>query len=85
VDAVNEFGLPALRPQASIYVWCPLPTGWSCVDFTNLVLDKAAVSLTPGTIFGENGEGYVRISLTESTERLTEAMQRLARLFPLQT
>ncbi len=85
VDAVNEFGLPARRPQASIYVWCPVPAGWSCVDFTNLVLDKAAVSLTPGTIFGENGEGYVRISLTEPTGRVAEAMQRMAKLFPLQT
>ena len=62
-----------------------MPAGWSCVDFVNLVLDKAAVSLTPGTIFGEHGEGYVRISLTEPAGRLAEAMQRMARVFPLQT
>jgi LL-diaminopimelate aminotransferase len=83
VEGVNAVGLPALRPQASIYVWCPVPPGRSCLDFVNLVLDKAAVSLTPGTIFGDNGEGYVRISLTDSTERLAEAMQRMAKLFPL--
>jgi LL-diaminopimelate aminotransferase len=83
VQAVNEFGLPALLPQASIYVWCPVPAGWTCLDFVNLLLDEAAVSLTPGTIFGEHGEGYVRISLTAPAERLTEAMLRMAKLFPL--
>ena len=83
VQAVNEFGLPALLPRASIYVWCPVPAGWKCLDFVNLILDEASVSLTPGTIFGDNGEGYVRISLTAPAERLTEAMQRMAKLFPL--
>ena len=83
VQAVNAFGLPALRPQASIYVWCPAPPGWTCLEFVSFVLDRAAVSLTPGTIFGENGEGYVRISLTAPTERLDEAMQRMGKLFPL--
>jgi LL-diaminopimelate aminotransferase len=83
VQAVNTFGLPAIRPQASIYVWCPVPDGWTCLDFVNLVLDEAAVSLTPGTVFGDNGEGYVRISLTSPTERLAEAMRRMAKLFPL--
>jgi LL-diaminopimelate aminotransferase len=82
-QAVNALGLPAELPQASIYVWCPVPAGWTCLDFVNFILDEAAVSLTPGTIFGENGEGYVRISLTAPAERLAEAMQRMARLFPL--
>ena len=83
VQAVNALGLPAALPQASIYVWCPVPGGWTCLDFVNLLLDEASVSLTPGTIFGDNGEGYVRISLTAPTERLAEAMQRMANLFPL--
>ena len=83
VQAVNEFGLPARLPQASIYVWCPVPDGWTCLDFVNLILDKACGSLTPGTIFGDHGEGFVRISLTAPAERLAEAMQRMAKLFPL--
>jgi LL-diaminopimelate aminotransferase len=83
VQALNDFGLPAQLPQASIYVWCPVPTGWTCLDFVNLLLDETAVSLTPGTIFGDNGEGYVRISLTAPAERLSEAMLRMATLFPL--
>jgi LL-diaminopimelate aminotransferase len=85
VQAVNALGLPAMLPQASIYVWCPLPAGWTCLDFVNLILEETAVSLTPGTVFGENGEGYVRISLTAPAERLAEAMQRMAKLFPLRS
>jgi len=85
VQAVNEFGLPAQLPQASIYVWCPVPAGWTCLDFVNLILNETLVSLTPGTIFGDNGEGYVRISLTAPAERLNEAMLRMAKLFPLTT
>jgi LL-diaminopimelate aminotransferase len=83
VQAVNAFSLRATLPEASIYVWCAVPAGWTCLDFVNFILDEASVSLTPGTVFGDNGEGYVRISLTAPAERLTEAMQRMAKLFPL--
>lgn len=77
VQALHQLGLPAKRPHASLYVWCPLPEGWTSFDYAKAVLDEAHVSLTPGIVFGENGDGYVRIALTASLEKTEEAMQRL--------
>jgi LL-diaminopimelate aminotransferase len=80
INALHELGLLAAVPQASLYVWCPVPAGMTCEAFTDMVLDQAHVSLTPGTVFGDHGQGYVRISLTAPTERLELAMQRIAAL-----
>jgi LL-diaminopimelate aminotransferase len=77
VDGLRQLGLPVTAPSASIYVWAPVPPGWSSLDFTTAVLEAAHVSLTPGPVFGAYGEGFMRIALTDSEDRITEAMQRL--------
>ena len=56
---------------------CPYRTATRSVSFTELVLEQAGVVVSPGSSYGPNGEGYVRISLTLSDERLREAMQRI--------
>jgi LL-diaminopimelate aminotransferase len=75
--AVQDIGLGAPTPRASIYVWSRLPPGWTSLEFVVAALENAQVSLTPGTVFGAHGEGYVRISMTIATEKIAEAMQRL--------
>ncbi|MBE0411479.1 MAG: aminotransferase class I/II-fold pyridoxal phosphate-dependent enzyme [Anaerolineales bacterium] len=77
VSGLRQVGLIASKPKASLYVWCPLPRDWTSVAFAEAVLENANVSLTPGVVFGKMGEGFVRISLTNSAERTQEAMQRL--------
>jgi aspartate/methionine/tyrosine aminotransferase len=42
-----------------------------------MLLEKAHVSLVPGTIFGKVGQDYLRLSFTAPEERLSEAMQRI--------
>lgn len=78
VNALHRMGLLAARPRASLYVWCPVPFGWRATDFAGALLEEAHLSLTPGTVFGAGGEGYVRLSLTAPLERLEQAMARLA-------
>lgn len=80
VSGLRALGLPVRAPRASLYVWSPVPAGWSSVDFTLAALERAAVSLTPGSVFGAGGEGYMRIAITVSLERIQEAMDRLALL-----
>jgi LL-diaminopimelate aminotransferase len=80
IEALHTSGLNARVPQGSLYIWCPVPAGWSSGDFTTALLDQAHISLTPGTIFGEHGEGYVRIAFTAPLERLEEAMQRMSQV-----
>jgi LL-diaminopimelate aminotransferase len=78
INALREMGLNPQVPEASLYVWLPLPEAWtSSSEFVLTLLEQAHVSLAPGTIFGSRGEGYVRISLVQPAERLDEAMDRM--------
>lgn len=76
---LSMMGLHVLRSSAGFYVWAKLPSGKSQEFCTNL-LEKAHVAATPGLGFGKHGEGYVRFSLTASTERINEAIERMAKL-----
>ncbi|MDE2930400.1 MAG: LL-diaminopimelate aminotransferase [Chloroflexota bacterium] len=78
LDALEGMGLNAQKPKASLYVWSPTPKGISAIDFSVRLLDEAGLVITPGVGFGEAGEGYFRISLACPTDRLKEAMERLA-------
>jgi LL-diaminopimelate aminotransferase len=82
IAALHALGLPAAVSQGSLYVWCPVPDGWTAEAFAAALLDAARVSLTPGTVFGRNGEGYLRISLTIPNDRIETAMARLAQALP---
>lgn len=77
VGTLNRLGLPVTIPQASLYIWSPIPVAWTAEAFTLAALEEAHVSLTPGTVFGGQGRGFMRISLTTSLERIAEGMERL--------
>lgn len=77
IDGLADIGVHIKPPRGAIYVWAPVPEGWMSVDFVLDVLEKTGVSLTPGNIFGQGGEGYIRIALTASDERIRDAMLRL--------
>ena len=78
IEALTAIGLPATPPKATPYIWARVPEGYSSATFTELVLEEAAVVVSPGPSFGPSGEGYVRISLTVPDERLEEAARRIA-------
>lgn len=80
LTGLQEVGIRAERPVAAMYVWPRTPQGYSSEEFANLLLNEAGVSITPGSVFGDHGEGYVRLSLGMSTERIREAMGRLKKL-----
>ncbi len=66
------------KSQAGLFVWGRIPDNIrSCEEFTGEILDKSHVFITPGFIFGRNGERYIRISLCATEERLTEARERI--------
>jgi LL-diaminopimelate aminotransferase len=79
IDYLHRLGLMARSPQASLYIWCPVPEGWTSLEFADALLDQAHISVTPGTVFGQHGEGYIRLSLTNPVELINEAMERLVR------
>jgi LL-diaminopimelate aminotransferase len=78
IEALAAVGLPATPPQATPYIWVRVPDGHTSAGFTELVLEEAAVVVSPGPSFGPSGEGYVRLSLTVEDARLEEAARRIA-------
>ena len=78
LQGLLELGVQIEPPKGSLYIWVPVPSGWRSLDFTTALLEDAHVSVTPGTVFGAHGEGYVRISLTQSEQNLQLALQRIA-------
>jgi LL-diaminopimelate aminotransferase len=77
VDALRAIGVEVEAPKGTIYVWAPVPRGQTSTSFAELVLDRAAVVVSPGSMYGPSGEGFFRISLTTPDELLTEAVERL--------
>ncbi|MCB8970114.1 MAG: LL-diaminopimelate aminotransferase [Thermoleophilales bacterium] len=77
VDALAEIGVDVASPKGTIYVWAPVPEGYTSTTFCEHVLEEAAVVISPGSMYGPSGEGFFRISLTTPDERLTEAVERM--------
>jgi LL-diaminopimelate aminotransferase len=80
VSGLKKLGFEVDVPQATFYVWLPVPQGFDSMGFTAHVLEQAGIVTVPGNGFGEPGEGYVRLALTVSKARLEEALARLAKL-----
>ena len=77
IDALRGIGLDAMPPRATPYIWVRVPDGYTSASFTELVLERAHVVVSPGPSYGPSGEGFVRLSLTVDDERLAEAVRRI--------
>lgn len=80
VSGLNEIGWKVPLPPATFYVWAPLPSGYSSMEFSAKLLKEAGIVCTPGVGFGDNGEGFVRMTLTVPEDRLALALERIAAL-----
>jgi LL-diaminopimelate aminotransferase len=80
VEALTASGWPVPSPRGSIYIWAPVPEGFTSVGLSELLLERAGVFVTPGSGYGPNGEGYVRLSLTVADDRLEEGAIRIAKV-----
>jgi LL-diaminopimelate aminotransferase len=78
VEMLNNIGLEARAPKASLYVWAKVPEGYTSVEFAAALLEQVGVVVTPGTGYGEHGEGYVRLSLTIPDAGLVKGLSLLA-------
>ena len=80
VAALRAAGFAAQSPRATMYLWVPVPGGAASEPFARRALLEQGVVIMPGAALGAGGEGYFRVALTQSPERLHEAAQRLAGL-----
>ncbi|WP_179354240.1 pyridoxal phosphate-dependent aminotransferase [Winogradskyella vidalii] len=65
------------RNATGLFVWAKLPPGYKSEEFTDLVLKDYSIFITPGTVFGTNGEGYVRFSLCADDDVIKDAIERI--------
>ncbi len=77
IPGLKSLGLEVDPPPAAFYVWVTVPKGYTSTSFTAHLLEKTGIVTTPGNGFGAPGEGYIRMTLCTSKERLAEAVERI--------
>jgi alanine-synthesizing transaminase len=82
VESFGRAGWEIPPPRASMFAWAPIPEPFASlgsVEFSTLLVEKAEVAVSPGTGFGERGEGFVRIALVENEQRIRQAARNIRR------
>lgn len=77
---LDQLGCEYSKEQVGMFVWAKTPAGIDGFGLSDLILNESLVFLTPGGIFGDQGNEYVRISLCTPKHRLTESLERIIRL-----
>lgn len=80
VEKCASIGWNAAPTDGSFFIWMPVADGYTSEQFAAYLLEHADVAVAPGVGFGDYGEGYVRVGLVESAERLSEAVDRIKAL-----
>lgn len=79
-DGLKSMGVIVEPPKGSIYVWVPVPGGYTSESYTSFLLDESDIVVAPGNGYGPTGEGFIRFSLTLADDRLEEGVERLRRI-----
>jgi aminotransferase len=78
IESFNNIGWKIKKPGGSFFVWAKIPDGYTSESFTEALLSKAHVAVSPGNGFGKKGEGFVRISLLADESKIKEAAYRIS-------
>lgn len=79
VEELGKIGWPIQKPAGTMFVWAKIPAAWhSSEEFCIALMERAGVSVTPGSAFGALGEGYVRFALVRTEEEMRRAIDRIA-------
>ncbi len=80
VATLRQAGFEVETPQATMYLWVPLPEGEDSQAFARRLLVEQGVAVMPGNALGAGGEGFLRIALTVPEEKIREAAVRIGRV-----
>lgn len=76
VNGLNSIGWTMDKPQGSMFVWAPIPPQYkSSLEFTLDLMEKAGVIVVPGSSFGSQGEGFVRIALVQDEQQILKGIK----------
>lgn len=77
IQLAEKLGCEVAKESVGLFVWAKLPEGiYSSEEFIDKILLEKHIFITPGIIFGSNGEGYVRFSLCVAEDKIKEAIER---------
>jgi len=79
-DTLTELGIWFTGGTNSPYIWLECPNKMSSWDFFDMLLEKYNIVGTPGAGFGQNGEGFFRLTAFGSRENVVKAMERLRKI-----
>ncbi|MEW9699684.1 LL-diaminopimelate aminotransferase [Paenibacillus sp. SI8] len=77
IEALAQVGWKITPPKATMFIWAPVPKGWTSRQISREMLYRTGVVVIPGDAFGAEGEGFVRIALVQEEARLVEAANRI--------
>jgi alanine-synthesizing transaminase len=80
MDGLHQAGWDIPAPGGTMFAWAPIPEEFrklGSLGFSKLLLERANVAVSPGSGFGEYGEGFVRIALVENRQRLRQATRNI--------
>lgn len=77
IAGLERLGINVFSPKATFFVWAQVPGEESSAAFADRLLEQTGVVVTPGAAFGGYGEGYFRITLSQPSDRLEEAVKRM--------
>ncbi|MGX6445879.1 aminotransferase class I/II-fold pyridoxal phosphate-dependent enzyme [Neobacillus sp. K501] len=77
ITGLEKSGWKVAKSPATMFVWAKIPSGWTSRQFALQLIEKAGVAVVPGDAFGKQGEGYVRMAIVQSAERLALAAKRI--------
>ena len=83
IKGLNELGWKTDTPKATFYIWTAVPEQYcdiGCMDFVKKLINVGVI-ITPGTGFGEHGEGFVRFALVENEHRINQAVRGIRKIF----
>ena len=79
---LNEIpGVKCVKPEGGFYAWVDITgTGYRSIELADKLLEDEQVAVVPGSAFGPNGEGYIRINCVRNRPELEEGLVRIQRL-----
>ena len=77
IAIMEALGIECRANQAGLFLWGRIPNGENCYDFCDRLLYDKHIFITPGGIFGNEGENYLRISLCASEQLLQKVLARI--------
>ena len=85
VKGLNEFdGFSCSMPKGAFYAFPNIKgTGISSKELAMKIIDEAHVATVPGSAFGDQGEGYLRVAYANSVENIHDALERMKKILPL--